>query len=105
VFFSKQGEENLFWRWKVTPLELQILIHCHVSPEQFPTFFAPVVVRVFNSYHMQKIIENDTQFSNAMNPYVFKLTPKGKAWLTLILDTPIPTAKVCYVDEKGEVIK
>ena len=99
MFFSKQGGENYFRSEKMTPIQLEVLVHCYVSPEQHPRFFAPAVWKAFNSFLRQGIIEYNSQ---RKEPFVYVTTEKGEAWLKTILATPQP--RQVWVNEKGEII-
>lgn len=64
----------------MTPLELQILIHCYITLTEHPNKDAPAVKEAFNKFKADGIIE----------PTFNRLTEKGRAWLEVILNTPCP---------------
>lgn len=80
---------NLF-----SPLEIEVLLHYYYSPDPHPKHNTEVVSNIIHKFR------NDGIFTVQVQP---QLTDKGKAWLTIILNTPYP--KQAFVDQQGNVIK
>lgn len=76
----------------MTPNDLEVLIHCYVSPERHPRIDAPAVREAIKKFIRDGIIDER-----------HRTTEKGEAWLELILRVPYP--KKAYVDEEGKVIR
>ena len=68
----------------MTPIKLDILLHCHISPTAHPQYDSPAF-RV----ELQNLMEEDIVRSTSKEN-IFALTQKGEAWLRLILETPMP---------------
>ncbi len=81
----------------LTPNDLEILIHCHVSPTLHPNINAPAVRETIDRFVKDGIIESSYEGG------YYNTTEKGKAWLTIILQTPHP--REAWVDNVGRVIK
>ena len=105
----------------MTPNDLSVLIHCHVSPEPHPAAstgpgFSPAVQEAISKFLKDGIIEStkivgdivngdhsSVVYEIALHPQIYTTTEKGKAWLKAILSTPYP--ELVWLDEKGERIK
>lgn len=68
----------------MTPLELEILIHCHVTSTQHPNLDAPAVKEGFKKFKADGIIV-------LAGKDCYCLTEKGRAWLETILSIPYPS--------------
>ncbi len=78
----------------MTPLELEVLIHCYYSPELHPRFTAPSVEAAYESHIKAELIKPVKEY--------FTATEKGKAHIAQILALPLP--KTGWVDKHGEII-
>ena len=83
-----------FRRNKMTPNDIEILIHCYVSPTEHPRYHANH--DVFNRLVTEGLIQGN--FGNN----VYMTTEKGKAHMSQLCDLPYP--KQAWVNDKGEVI-
>jgi len=76
----------------MSPLFLEVLMHCYVSPSPHRNTNAPAVVEVLEKLHNMGAIEK------LINPDCFTTTALGRAWIGQILDTPCPeVAFLCGV--------
>lgn len=80
----------------MTPSEIEILLHCHVSPEPHPREHAPAVREALNMFKILGAIEID--YTNGGH----QTTEKGKKWVEMLCDTPEPVAR--FVDPRTEDI-
>lgn len=71
----------------MTPCDLEVLIHCYVSPIVHPHITAPAVQNAIAQFLDDGIIVPDGSEGG------FSPTAKGKAWLKMILATPQPEQK------------
>lgn len=84
--------------FKMTPNHLEVLIHHHVSPTPHPRGHAPAVAGAQRFFVDNGIIEKGDDQEG-----VFRTTPKGEAWLQMILSTPWPVRR--FVDPRsGEML-
>lgn len=85
---------------RLSPYELELLIHIYTTPLGFKNSTHPVGSHLNNTlayFITNKVIkEGDT-----VNGYA--ITPLGEAWLRSILVTPLPIKQ--YVNQLGEVIE
>lgn len=80
----------------MTPLELEILIHCYVCSEPFPRAHAPAVEEATDRFVAHGIIES------APGNRCYMVTEKGGVWLKIILRTPMP--KAVWMDAQGNIV-
>jgi DNA-binding PadR family transcriptional regulator len=71
----------------MSPSDLEVLIHCHAVAGVHPRFDAPAVRDAIYRFRSDGIIEEHSL--PCRNE--FYTTEKGKAWLEMILRTPMPT--------------
>jgi len=76
----------------MTPFELEILMHHHVCPRPFQrqSELYEAIVRGF----VASGILTDS----------LETTELGRAWISLILDIPIPQKKTVFVDQYNNII-
>lgn len=77
----------------MTPNDIEVLIHCHVSPTVHPRHEAPAVKRSI-LWMLDKEIIKQCSYANQ-----YRTTGKGKALIKMLCDTPIP--KKCFVDPRS----
>lgn len=80
----------------LTPLELDVLIHCYVSPAPHPRQDAESVMAACARLYLDEVIEPSDHGG-------WQTTDKGRAWLAAILRTPMP--RQAWVDATGNVIE
>lgn len=80
----------------LTPFELQALMHCYTKRDVYMPG-NDRAQQILAQFVTHGIIEPDDEIPN-----VFRTTELGRAWVRVILTTPVPTAR--YVDQHGEVI-
>jgi len=74
----------------ITPCHLEILMHYYVSPTVYPQHDAPAVIE-----YTQWLVDNGVLESHLDGESGYEVTEKGKAWIDLILATPMPVMKWC----------
>lgn len=79
----------------LTPLELEILLHYYSSSDEFKTESRKTDDAIMRFIY-DDIIEPLTETSPE------RLTNKGKAWVELVLNTPMP--QQVWLDGNGNVI-
>lgn len=94
----------------MTPLYLDILLHYHRFPSvQYPKIGLPAVHNAIKDLIMIEILEELSTIGRAAEMVrggttTVRLTERGKAWIKLILDTPLPFKKTVWVDSAGNQI-
>lgn len=78
----------------MTPLEVEILMHCHSRAHNPSNMDAPAVKGVIEQFSFRKVIE--------LRDDIWKTTDLGEAWVKIICDVKRPT--VAYLDEQGDII-
>ena len=80
----------------MTPSDIEVLIHCHVSPSVHPRAEAPAVTEA-----LKKMIDTGLIEKDVVN-FGFNTTDRGKAHIKQLcnLSLPIPV----FTDEEGEII-
>ena len=79
----------------MTPNDIDVLLHYHVSPILHPSFNAPAVQEATHQFLLDGILESTGDS--------YTTSDRGKAWIEMILRVPYP--RQVWVDEKGiEVI-
>ncbi len=95
----------------LSPLELKILLHYHVCNMQYPNVGHKLVdeaIRgfiqdgVLTTYSIKEIADALTDGST--DTATGKLSDKGKAWVNMILSTPVPVQKTIWVDSVGNPV-
>jgi len=82
----------------MTPNDIEVLIHCHVSPVLHPRIDAGAVKEALARFLNCGLIEGFGDVSNA-----YQTTDKGAAHIQQLCNLPFPTVK--YVTASGEVIE
>lgn len=67
----------------MTPSDLEVLIHCYVSPNPHPRLEAPAVQDSIRDFLMADVIYQVTEST-------YRTTKRGEMWLKMMLDTPMP---------------
>ena len=79
----------------MTPLEIEVLLHCHTCPTPHPRANAPAVVEALNWFEFERIIEPHEDY--------YYTTSRGKALVAVLRSVPLPQQQ--WVDQYGKVIK
>jgi len=79
----------------MTPLELEVLIHCYVTPELHPRIHAPAVKEAHEFFEEIGLIEQQKDF--------YSTTDRGKAYISMLCSLPLPEQK--WVNQFGEIIE
>lgn len=80
----------------MTPNDIEILIHCHVSPLVHPRMEAPAVKEAYRNLEANGLIEQ-------RNEDCYHTTDRGKAHIEVLCSTPWPTQ--AWIDSNGNRIK
>lgn len=81
----------------MTPNDIEILIHCHVSPSPHSRIDAPAVAGSLASLEVNGLIQKiDTHGG-------YRATARGRAHIETLCKTPWPTQK--WVDHFGAIIE
>jgi hypothetical protein len=80
----------------MTPGEIEILIHCHCTPEPHPRLHAPAVQATIQSFLANDLIQRAESFDG------YVTTARGAAHIEQLCRTPWPTQ--AWVNERGELI-
>jgi hypothetical protein len=78
----------------MTPNDLDILIHYYVCPDIHERYYAPAVMESCREFVQSGI------FVSSGEDGIFSVTEKGRAWMELILNTPMPILK--WIDPREE---
>lgn len=80
----------------MTPNDIEVLIHHHVSPSRHPRYDAPAVRETIDNF-----VKNDIFYTyNGKDEY--RTTEKGKVLMHILCSTPFP--EVRWVGKDGEII-
>ena len=79
---------------EMTPLEIEVLIHCHSCPAPHPRLNAPTVAGTITEFKNQEVIRRVKNY--------WETTDKGKAMIRLLCSIPLPTQQ--WIDQYGNVI-
>lgn len=73
------------------------------SPDPHPRMHAPEVHDAFLFLLRSGLVTRDTE---APVSHVYQATPRGVAWINMILQTPLPEARSAWADPRtGEIIE
>ena len=82
----------------MTPSDIEVLIHCHVSPSPHPRLGSPAVIQAVLRF------ERDGLIREALHtPTIYTTTPKGAAHIDQLCNLPYPTS--VWTGVNGEIIK
>lgn len=79
-----------------SPSNLELLIHCHVSPEKHPRGDAPAIQEGLRYLEIHGMIERYDR--------TFTTTPKGKFYLNHLMGIPFPETTVGFYIPEQQVI-
>ncbi len=82
----------------MTPNDLEVLIHCHVSPAIHERMHASAVREAHEMLERVGLIE-----PGPLETKGYRTTDMGNAYMRLLLSTPIPTMQ--WLDHNGKVIE
>ena len=81
----------------MTPNDLEVLIHCHVSPTAHPRIDAPAVKEALDMLEKNGLIILHKGGDN-----IYSTTDKGNAFMQVLCSMPLPEQK--WVDAFGKII-
>jgi len=90
---------KIIWRCNgedMTPNDIEILIHCHVSSQVHPRYDAPAVRATLEKFEEVGLIEK------AEGATYYRTTEMGDAYVRVLCSTPLPTRR--WVDQNGNPI-
>ncbi len=82
----------------MTPSDLEILVHCHVSPDPHPRLHAPAVKDAIRQFLADGIIKR-------VSVDIYGSTERGEMWLEMILDTPMPVYQLVDPRKLGPTLE
>lgn len=85
----------LLQRINMTPNDIDVLLHCYVSPVVHPRIEAPAVQQTIARFVEQELIVR-------VNGSVYKTTPRGEAHVQQLCNLPLPRA--VWLDQYDHVI-
>ena len=80
----------------MTPNDIEVLIHCHVSPTRHPRSDAPAVINALAVLEKYELIVRD-EFG------IYSTTTRGAAHIRQLCETQWPS--LAWVDSQGRVIE
>jgi hypothetical protein len=80
----------------MTPNDIEVLIHCYVSPAPHPRADAGAVAESIANFIVEGLIIEDADGS-------YSVTTRGKAHIKQLCSTPFPVEG--WVDQNGSVIE
>ena len=84
----------------MTPLEIEVLIHCHVCPAPHPRLGAPAVAEAIERFERNGIIvKKSLKYRTGV---YYPTTDRGKALVRILCSTPFPEQR--WVDQNGNII-
>lgn len=83
----------------MTPNDIEVLIHCHISPSPHPRIGMSAVAGAIKMLKHNGLIRNESGMDDMV---CWRTTERGKAFLQVLCDTPLPTQ--AWVDQDGDVI-
>lgn len=90
----------------MTPNDIEVLIHCHVSLTPHPRRHYPAVRESLEMFTKHGFIEpikpGDFGFEK-VDKEAYRTTDRGRAWIAMLCATPWP--EQAWVDARGEVIE
>jgi len=82
----------------MTPNDIEILIHCHVSPAQHPRYGSPAVGQSLHTLEKNGLIE---RYAEDKGSYI--TTDRGRAHVNVLCLTPWPKQR--WVDQNEKIIE
>jgi hypothetical protein len=84
----------------MTPCEIEFMLHCYVSPEPHPRYYAPAIMDAARRLNIMHLISFRNKDEN--DRPVYEATEKGKFYVKMLCETPFPEQR--YVDPRKEII-
>ena len=84
----------------MTPNDIEVLLHCHVSPESHPRKDAPAVAQALKMLYANDLIMPDVKGG----PGCFNTTERGQKHIQQLCELPWPTKRVLWVNNYGDTI-
>ena len=86
-----------------TPSNIEVLLHCHCSPESHERQEAPAVASALSMLLGAGCIEVEHDQSVTAGQTVYTTTRKGASWVKALCNVECP--KSVYVDAQGNVLE
>jgi hypothetical protein len=81
--------------WRLSPLSMNVLFHCHCHCDEMPRRDAPAVIDAIKQFMAFGIIERSDRFDHG-----YQTTPAGKALVEMLCKTPLPVSVSGYKDPR-----
>lgn len=109
--FSERDETNttIEARQMKAPNDIDILLHYYTTPGDHPRIDAPAVIESIQNFREDGILTGTYGEVSVVADKVvrskaeYRITKKGRVWLSMILNTPYPIKKWCTPN--GEAIR
>lgn len=82
-----------------TPVNIEVLLHCHVCPRPHPRADSPAVAEALHLLHRCGAIVPVLDFGGGSH---FETTSLGRAWVAALCQVPQP--KQVFVDAQGQML-
>jgi hypothetical protein len=79
----------------MTPNDIEVLIHCYVTPCIHPRIEAPAVIGAMRAFASEGILEKQ-------DGEMYSVTDKGEALMNMLCSTPLPVQ--VWADGCGNII-
>jgi hypothetical protein len=81
--------------WKLSPLSIGVLFHCHCNSDQMPRRDAPAVQDALEHFKLVGLIECGERFDHG-----FQTTRLGRALVEMLCKTPLPVLTEGFQDPR-----
>jgi len=90
---------------KLSPAEIEVLLHCYYSPEKHPRIDTPCVRACLANLELCGLIEKQVYKSeiDITNLSTHKTTKRGEAHINQLCNLPLP--KLVWADHNGRIIE
>ena len=88
----------------MSPLEIEVLLHCHCCPAPHPNIDAPAVAETMEMFLDNGIIKRVLTPGTEAGIY-YHTTDRGKVLVKLLCSVPFPVQKCLWVDQNNNIIE
>jgi len=81
--------------WRLSPLSIGVLFHCHCHCDEIPRREAPAVQDALQQFLTLGLIEDSDRFDHG-----FQTTPFGRSLVEMICKTPLPVEVSGFKDPR-----
>ena len=86
---------------KFSPCDIEVLLHCYYSPEEYPRVYAPAVQSSYGILVLCGLIE--PVYNEVTITSEYRTTERGRAHVKQLCTLPLPSS--AWVDNNGKVIE